>query len=209
MPTRFRPVNTGPRVDLKRAAEGAKSAARARAHILRSGYTLFGQRVWTEGEKLVCQLFYPDYFALRQILYTRSLCAIRSQCQALGLRRKKHLWGPLDKQLLRKLYPTASKEEICAAFPGVDWVNIRAVAKYYGYRRQKKRYKITGVAALDAIRSRCYDVKINMRELDEDCKTKNYFRRRGYRSDYPNFRAISRAAKYLGGSLAFVPPLEE
>lgn len=193
-------------MQLKRAARGAAAAARLRSHILKSGYTLFGQRVWTEGEKLACELFYPDYFALRQILYTRSLSAIRSQCRALGLCKSRHHWGPLDKQKLRKIYPTGTREEICAAFPDVDWQNLCAVARYYGYRRKKKPYKITGVPALDAVRSRCYDVKINMRELDEDCKTKRYFQRRGYRSEYPNFRAINRAARYLGGELRLALP---
>ncbi|MBB4250830.1 hypothetical protein [Rhizobium sp. BK008] len=189
-------------------ARGAASAARLRAHILRSGYTLFGQRAWTEGENLACRLFYPDYFALRQILYTRTATAIRAHCQALGLCRQRHLWGPLDKMRLKKLYPTGTRDEICAAFPGVEWENICAVARYYGYRRKKKPYKKTGVPALDAVRVRCYDVKINMRELDEDCRTKKYFQKRGYKAQYPNFRAINRAASYLGGYLDFHFPPE-
>ena len=188
-------------MSLSHLARGAASAARLRAHVLRSGYTLFGEKAWTEGEDLVCRLFWPDYFALRQILYTRSECAIKSRCRRLGLARRRRMWGPLDKQKLRRLYPEGTKEEICSAFSDVSWENIQAVARYYGYRRKKKPYKITGVPALDAVRSRCYDVKINMRELDEDCGTKRYFQRRGYRSDYPNFRAINRAAKYLGGHM--------
>ncbi|MBY3473378.1 hypothetical protein HFN78_20950 [Rhizobium laguerreae] len=187
---------------------GAASAARLRGHILRSGYTLFGQKVWTEGEDLICRLFYPDYFALRQILYTRTRRAIRAHCQILGLCKTRRTWGPLDKMRLKKLYPTATREEICAAFPDIEWENICAVARYYGYRRKKKPYKITGVPALDAVRVRCYDVKINMRELDEDCRTKKYFQKRGYKTQYPNFRAINRAASYLGGYLDFHFPPE-
>ncbi|MCJ8509259.1 hypothetical protein MUU53_15185 [Rhizobium lemnae] len=191
---------------LRDHSSGAASAARMRAHILRSGYTLFGQRVWTDGENFICRLFYPDYFSLRQILYNRSFTVIKSHCHAIGLCRKRHHWGALDKVRLKKLYPTGTRAEICAAFPGVEWDNICAVARYYGYRRKKRPYKLTGVPALDAVRSRCYDVKINMRELDEDCRTKTYFQKRGCRPQYPNFRAINRAAIYLGGHLIFHLP---
>lgn len=194
---------------LRDLARGAASAARLRGHILRSGYTLFGQKAWTEGEDLICRLFYPDYFALRQILYTRTARAIRSHCQVLGLCKTRRAWGPLDKMRLKKLYPTGTREEICVAFPGVEWENICAVARYYGYRRKKKPYKITGVPALDAVRLHCYDVKINMRELDEDCRTKKYFQKRGCQPRYPNFRAINRAASYLGGYLDFHFPPEK
>ena len=79
--------------------------------------------------------------------------------------------------------------------------NIQAAARYYGYRRKKKPYKITGVPALDQLRCRCYEAHLTMRDADEEAGTKRYFQTRGYRSKYPNFKAISRGVKALGGHL--------
>ncbi|WP_037470691.1 hypothetical protein [Sinorhizobium fredii] len=182
-------------------ARNAAAAERVRAQILRTGFTLFGQRTWKAEEDLVCRLFHPDYFAIQQILYNRTPRAIRARCQKLGLARRRRQWGPLDKQKLRKLYPSTSREEICAAFPDVAWENIQAVARYYGWKRDKKPYKITGVVSLDQVRRRCYEIKWTMRDLDEESRTKRYFQTRGYRSKHPNFRAIHRAVQTLGGQM--------
>ncbi len=40
-----------------------------------------------------------------------------------------------------------------------------------------------------------------MRDFDEEAGTKRYFQTRGYRSKYPNFRAINRGVRALGGHL--------
>ncbi|MDB5524777.1 MAG: hypothetical protein JWM58_2540 [Rhizobium sp.] len=169
--------------------------------MLKTGFTLFGQRIWNEQEDFACKLFFPDYLGLQQILYSRSSAAIKAHCRKLGLVRPRHSWTPLERQKLRKLYPTASREEICLTFPNIDWENIQAMARYYGYRRKKKPYKITGVVALDQTRVQCYNENVNMRELDEECRTKRYFQTRGYRSKYPDFKAINRAVKWFGGQM--------
>jgi hypothetical protein len=180
---------------------GARTSGRVKEHMLRTGYTLFGSRLWSEQEDVICHICYPDYFAMAQILDGRTPAAIKARCRKLGLVRKRKHWGPLEKMRLRKMYPEGSREDICAAFPGVEWQNIRSSAQYYGYRRKKKPYKITGVVALDEFRRFCYDEKINMREADEDAGTKRYFQTRGYRSAHPNFRYIYRAVKFYGGVL--------
>lgn len=180
---------------------GAQTSRRVKAQMLKSGFTLFGDRLWTEQEDAICRICYPDYFALQQILYTRSPDAIKGHCRKLGLVKPRHVWMPLEKARLRKMYPEASREEICAAFPGIDWRNIQAAAQFRGYRRKKKPYKITGVVALDGLRLFLYKEDINMREADEDCGTKRYLQTRGYRTKYPNFRYIYRAVKFYGGHL--------
>ncbi|MHC5230569.1 hypothetical protein [Brucella sp. LJL56] len=147
------------------------------------------------------QIFYPDYFAICQVLDTRSRKAVQTRCQKIGLVPKKLCWGWSAKQKLRKLYPEASREEICNAFPGVDWSKIQSAARYYNYRRKKKPYKITGVLSLDQCRSRCYEVNWIMRDLDDEAGTGRYFQTRGYRCKYPNFKAISRGVSALGGRL--------
>lgn len=188
-------------MDLAHLARNAASAERARSRILRSGFTISGHKIWTDEEDLVCRIFYPDYFAIRQILDTRSKKAIQTRCQKLGLVPPRQSWRWSARQQLRKLNPEARKEEICEVFPGVDWRKIQSAARYYGYRRKKKPYKITGIISLDQSRSRCYDIGWTMRDFDEEAGTKRYFQTRGYRSKYPNFRAINRGVRALGGRL--------
>jgi hypothetical protein len=182
-------------------ARNAASAERARARILRSGFTIGGQRIWTPQEDAVCRLFYPDYFAMKQVLDHRTRKAIQARCNRLGLVKPRYCWQGLAKMKLRKLYPEASRQEICDAFPGVEWEKIQSAAYRYKYRRKKKPYKTTGIPALDQVRSCCYARNLNMREADEEAGTKHYFQTRGYRTQYPNFKAINRCVRALGGHL--------
>ncbi|CVI14849.1 conserved hypothetical protein [Agrobacterium fabacearum CFBP 5771] len=191
-------------MSLAQFVRGAVSAERIREKMLRSGFTLFGQKLWGEDEDLVCRLVHPDIFALRQILYARSEGAIRARCRKLGLTSPRRTWGPLDKQRLRKLYPEATHDELRTAFPGVEIERIRRVAHYYGYRRKRKPYKITGVVPLDQLRVRAYDNGWYMPDIDDEAGTGRYFRSRGYKSKYPNFKAIQRGVKVLGGRLEAV-----
>lgn len=191
-------------MSLAQFVRGAVSAERIRERMLRSGFTLFGQKLWGEDEDLVCRLVHPDIFALRQILYARSEGAIRARCRKLGLTSRRRTWGPLDKQRLRKLYPEATHDELRAAFPSVEIERIRRVAQYYGYRRKRKPYKITGVVPLDQLRERAYDIGWYMPDVDDDAGTGRYFQSRGYKSKYPNFKAIQRGIKVLGGHLEAV-----
>lgn len=182
-------------------AKHAATAQRMRARMERSGFTPGGHRLWTPIEDDFCRLLHADQFAIRQLLPHRSAEAIQARCRRLGLGKKFHQWSALQKQKLRKMYPEAPQAEICQAFPGVDWPNIRAAAQRYGYRRKKKPYKVTGIIANDQVRSFCYDLGWIMRDLDEESGTGQYFQTRGYRRKYPNFKAIQRAAKALGGTL--------
>lgn len=104
-------------MDLAYLARNAVSAERARSRILRSGFTISGHKLWTDKEDLVCRIFYPDYFALCQVLDTRTKKAIQTRCQKLGLVPRKQSWEWPARQKLRKLYPEASREEICRFFP--------------------------------------------------------------------------------------------
>ncbi|NTG12690.1 hypothetical protein G6L05_02875 [Agrobacterium rhizogenes] len=186
-------------------AKQAAAAQRMRTRMERSGFTPGGHRLWTPLEDELCHLLHSDQFALRHMLSHRSPSAIQARCRKLGFVRKRHEWGPLKKQKLRKIYPEATHEELYAAFPGVELVNIRAAANRYKYYRKKKPYKRTGIVANDQLRSYCYDSNMVMRELDEAGKTGRYFQTRGYRTKYPNFKAIYKAAGALGGVLRFHP----
>lgn len=118
---------------------------------------------------------------------------VASKARPLGLVKSwNHQWTAREISILRRLYPTASREEICAAIPGIDWRRICVAARYYGIRREKRPYKITEVQSLDQVRLRCYEIKWTMRDLDEECRTKRYFQTRGHRSDYEPHRVCRR-----------------
>lgn len=175
----------------------------ARKRLKERGVTLTFSREWIQREDDACRILYPDIRAIRSAIWWRSEGAIIARCKRLGLgRREFHRWTGRDILILRKLYPSGSREEICAAIPGVEWKNIASTARRFGLRRIKRPYKITGVRALDEVRLKCYDLRWTMRDLDEECRTKRYFQTRGYRCDYPNFKAINAAVQALGGILA-------
>lgn len=179
-----------------------RQASLARNKFLREGVRRNFYRYWAEREDLVCCLFYPNLGTIKWLLPWRTTGAIRWRCKQLNLFKPLcHRWTAREISILRKLYPSGTREEICEAIPNVDWQRICVAARYYGFRRDKKPYKITGVKALDGVRSKCYDLRWTMRDLDEECRTRNYFQTRGYRSEYPNFKAINRAVSTLGGIL--------
>ncbi|MBX9455834.1 MAG: hypothetical protein KL863_07330 [Rhizobium sp.] len=178
------------------------SLARLKGRVSRDGVYPNISRIWKEREDLACRLFWEEPWLLRRLLYWRTPGAILWRCKHLGLIKYwDHRWTAREIAILRRLYPKGTREEICEAIPGVEWRKICVAARYYGFRRDKKPYKITGIVANDQVRLRCYDIKWTMRDLDEECRTGRYFQTRGYRTKYPNFKHINRAAEWLGGQL--------
>lgn len=186
-------------MDLAYLARDAVSAERALSRMLRSGFTISGHKIWTDEEDLVCRVFYPDYFAIRQILDTRSKKAIQTRCQKLGLVSPRQSWQRSARQQLRKLYPEARKEEICEIFAGVDWRKIQSAARYYGYRRKKSQTRLRALSL--SIKVEAVVIGRTMRDFGEEAGTKRCFQTRGCRRKYPNFRAINRGVRALGGRL--------
>jgi hypothetical protein len=188
-------------MDLAQLAKDAAVTERTRLKILRSGFTVSGHKLWTDEEDLICRIFHPDYSAICQVLHARSRKAVQTRCQRLGLAPRREAWGWSARQKLRKLYPDADRKEICDAFPGVSWDRIQAAARYYGFRRSRKPYKLTGIPALDQLRSRCYAIRWIMRDMDEEAGTGQYFQTRGYKSRSPDFNSIDKGVRALGGHL--------
>ena len=189
-------------MDLAYYIKGARSAEGMRRRLERSGFTISGHRLWTKDELTIVRLYYPYLGCALFRLRGRTEGAIRAKAREMGLcRHHVHRWTAAEVSKLRRFYPTASREELCAMIPGVSWTALSAAARRYGFRRKKKLYKITGIEPLDAVRIRCYEIKWTMKNLDEECRTKRYFQTRGYRIDYPNFQAINRAVEMFGGEL--------
>lgn len=188
---------------LRNYVRGAEAAARARRQIELRGTTFNGHPIWTDEEIEICRRLYPDYRATKRKLRRRSLVAIQHKCNELGLVPARPPWTGQDLARLRRLYPSASWEELFAAFPGRTKLAITRAANSYGYVREKKRYLPTGHAALDQVRQRCFEEGYVMRDIDQYAKSKGYFQ-----SLWPNapktkihHRAIAKAIEALGGTV--------
>lgn len=181
-------------------ARNAASGERARRRMQRSGFTMSGQKLWTQTERQILLDHKGDYAAMKKLLPDRSIAAIASQCSKMNLRKTIHVWTAADISKLRRMYPKASEEEICAAFPHSTWVNIQQVARYRGMRRDRRvPYKITGIPALDEVRQRCFEIRWSMPDLDKAARTGNYFYRAGWIGKRVNHRALGRAIEALDG----------
>lgn len=142
-----------------------------------------------------------DYKTLNKLL-NRSEWAIKHKAIQLGMRKKLHFWTAAEITKLRKMYPTASPEELREAFPQTGLVNLGYLVRYHGMRRKRREYKSTGVDVLDQIRKRCFDIGWSMVDLDEAAGTGDYFSRSGWRRKKRlNLWAAGRAIEALDGNI--------
>jgi hypothetical protein len=185
-------------MSLNQYAQNVRLAEMTRARIRRQGHVA-GNRLWSEPEKDILRALAPDYVAIHKKLRHRTSVAIQAQCAKLGLRKTIHLWTGAELSLLRKMYKTATAAEICTAFPHSTWTNIQQAARYHGFRRKSRRYKITGIPALDDVRSRCFEIQWTMVDLDKAARTRSYFRKSRWIGKRINHRALGRAIEALDG----------
>ena len=180
----------------------AVTAQRSRERMRRGGVNMKGQLLWTDEEKeLLRQNNADGYSSLKKLLPHRSLSAIKQQARAMGLRPKRRLWKASEITLLRKLYPTASIEELAAAFPDLPLRAIRGAANYHGFRRKRKQYKKTGIAALDGLMMQCLRANMYMSDLDKICHSRRYFRQANFRYNQPNYNHVVKAITFFEGKL--------
>lgn len=103
--------------------------------------------------------------------------------------------------LVRRLCPTADRDELLKLMPGREWDHIKLLAKRNGIHRIPKSYKSTGVAVLDQIRSRCRELNYTMPDLDKLIRSKGYFRKANWSHGHIHHRDIGRAVRALFGDL--------
>ncbi|MBY3614970.1 hypothetical protein [Rhizobium bangladeshense] len=184
-------------------ARNAASAARVRNRLKKEGYTMNGDKLWTEDERKIIEDKWPNFDAIRKAIPGRSRIAIRAQCRNMGLREKpQHIWSTAELSKLRKLYPAATIAEICATFPHSTWVNIRQVARHHGFRRAKRPFKPTGNAPVDEMLTKLFEANLSFHDLDKECRTKRYFQKAKWRYAKPNYNRLVKAIELLDGELA-------
>lgn len=183
-------------------SRSARTVELSRRRMERTGTTPKGDKLWTEEEDELCREFGDDYRRLGSKLPHRSYSSLRARCQALGLRPQRNLMTMADVSKLRRLYPSASTEELSMAFPTRTRHQLIKLARYYGFARKRRPFMPTKIPVIDAIRQRCFDLNYTMPELDSMAATNHYFARAGWSCrEKPNYRAIGRAVAALDGEL--------
>jgi hypothetical protein len=181
---------------------GAKTAARNRERIARTGL-IMGKRLWQAHEDRALCGHYPNYTAARKALPGRTYYSVRGRACKLKIQNKRHIWTGADLVRMRKLYPTASKRELLAAFPGLTLCAIKEFAGRMHIFKQRRPFQKTSYPLLDAIRARCYELGYSMVDLDEIARTKRYFQcARWVASKSVQNSALCKAVDALDGTLS-------
>ncbi|MDH7793218.1 hypothetical protein [Ochrobactrum sp. AN78] len=186
---------------LKRFNHYAKLAELTQKRMQKNGFNDSGIKLWTEDEISLLREHRNDIDRLCALLPHRTRCAIQSQCRKKVSSRQIHSWTAKEISQLRKLYPTADAKEISAVFSYSSWTNIQQVARYHGFRRQRKPYKLTGFNVLDQLRAKCFEIRWSMADLDRASRTKKYFQSMGWRRNKPSIQAVGKAVRALDGEI--------
>ena len=168
----------------------------------RSGQTIAGQPLWSEDEIQVLRDLAPQYDVIGMQLKGRTYEAIRHKCNALGLSKTLHVWSCVEISKLRRLYPTAPREAILAVFPFSTWSKIKHTARNHGIRREKLPFKRSKHPLMNAILEQCTEIGWSLADLDRECETGRYFRRRTWREGKLNYDAVLKAVEILDGTVS-------
>lgn len=181
-------------------AQNARNGRMAHDRMQREGVNMKGDRLWTMEEDAIVLATGANYAQLQKALPHRSYGALRARAQALGVAPKRHTWTGQEVTRLRRIYPTATEEELQLAFPGISITAIKSSAKHRGFRRARKPFKPTGDPVMDNLLQRCFEANLSMCGLDLECRTKSYFQKASWRNYGLNYNHIARALKVLDGS---------
>ena len=183
--------------------KGAVAEQTLRKHMTLTGRALNGERLWTADEDDVIRKLEGNLDQITEALPDRTRMAIRRRRIKLGLKSKTQVeWSAEDISKLRKLYPHAPREEICAKFPNRNWGSIKRTASYHGFSR-RRRLKPTGIPEMDMVRNRCFEIRWSMQDLDEEAGTGGFFYNHNWTkaSERQTFWAFAQAVEALGGRL--------
>lgn len=177
----------------RRGLDGRSAILR---HIERTGLTIAGQRVWTAAEIEVLRQCYPDREAACSALPGRTRAAIAHKAQRLGLVQPLRIWSDADALRLLTPYkagvPIASLVEM---FSGKTRMQIWHKAHHMHCRRPRRAPKPTGMPLVDSIRTRAFDYRLSMVDLDAFIGKKRYF----VSPRHMKWRALQKALEILGG----------
>lgn len=185
-----------------RLVRGAESADRARRRMLLAGVTPNGHPLWELREVAPVVGRYPDYQSIFPELERRTQPAVYNKAGRLGITKPRApQWSDNEILRLRRVYPSGTRDEVLAAFPGRTYAAIGKAANARGIYRAPKPLKPTGNPVLDQILARAHERNVSMEELGHVTHKRSYFQKRRWRNGQFDFAAHSRAVAFLGGKI--------
>lgn len=180
---------------------GAASAERSRRLMEMRGVTPNGHPLWQPWEVNTVVEMYPRYGSIFPVLDRRTKPAVYSKTSRLGITRPKaREWDENEIPRLRKVFPSGTRAEIEAAFPGRSYSAVAKAANTRGIYRSPKMYVPSGIAIIDQIHDRAIMWNWSPADLDEAAGVKGYFGRRKWRLRQ-NHAAHEKVVIALGGKL--------
>jgi hypothetical protein len=184
---------------------GLNSAAVNRAYMARTGLTYAGQQVWTSDEIDVLRSRYPDYPTLLRLLPGRTARAISNKAGRLGLARSRFIWSEPEFGAMKPLYLRGMPmREILPRLNNKTAKQVWRKASARGVRRPKRPPCLTGLAIVDAVRRRAFELNFSMKDLDTITGRNGYFRC----PRHVDWSAVQRILPYLGGCATVAWPVD-
>ncbi|WP_460449114.1 hypothetical protein [Alsobacter sp. SYSU BS001988] len=183
------------------AGHYAYIAALARERIQRLG-VVGPHRLWTSDEEELL-LSFGDYRKAFGRIPGRTSRGIQVRAKKLGMgltRSSPKPWTPTEIRVLRRIYPTGTKQEVRDGLPGRNQHAIYVKANALRLRKRLRPPGRVGVKLYDQIRRRAFDMNISMKDLDDATGLDGFFgRRREY--DLRVIKVLQKAMDTLGGRL--------
>jgi hypothetical protein len=143
---------------------------------------------------------YPHYDPFLVKHPRRSRPGAHSKASRLGITKPRGRPWDVNEIYRLRMYRTATKEEILAAFPGRTWHAISTAARARGICRPKPAAAPTGIVVVDQILARANRRKLSLIDLDKLARTQGYFSGHKWRRK-PDHAVHERAVVALGGGL--------
>ncbi|MDR6659733.1 uncharacterized protein (DUF433 family) [Tardiphaga robiniae] len=105
---------------------------------------------------------------------------------------------------MRRIYPSATREELLEAFPRRSMGQIYDCAARYNVKRKKEPHSTAGFPIIEQIKLRAKKCNISMKDLDAMARTTPYFASGRWRFDGLNRRSVYRAIEALDGEVTIV-----
>ncbi|QND67633.1 hypothetical protein HB777_29320 [Mesorhizobium loti] len=167
----------------------------------KTGFTMRGFALWRKHEDDACRSLYPDYKALSAALPNRTRKALEKRCFQLGITRRNRILTEEEERRFRKLYRSATKNELYEAFPDLTAAQLHN----FGRRRGLKRPRIylrSGDKLLDGLRDECWRLGITMADLDYFTRLSNrYFALTRWRRSPIRYDFVRKAIREMGGKV--------
>ena len=172
-----------------------------RQRIAFLGVAPSGHPLWTEPEVAPVVHLAPGYSIIEPMLERRTRGATRNKASRLGVAgMARPRWSDNEVVQLRKVYPSKSRDQVLAAFPGRSYAAVAKAANARGIFRSKPMLQQTGFRLLDQVLCRAKVLNLSLADLDRLARSGRYFRshRWSKRAD-ERFHYI--IARTLGGTV--------